>query len=117
LRRIDPPLRVGALREPARADRRRTEALAGRLVSGPASLAFAAGTVVDECDAPALLRFRDHLVSQHRACELGPELLDVGPAEAAGEHAHLLSWPIRLREVDQARRSGGVESDGAPGST
>ena len=65
VRELDPRVCAGALGEAARPDRARAELLAGGLVPGAAALAFAAGQVVDEPDAPPV-EPRDDLVSEHR---------------------------------------------------
>jgi hypothetical protein len=69
--------------------------------------------MVDEGDPPAVLGRRDDFVTEHRAGELRPELLDVRAAQPAREHADGLARPVGLREVDQGRRSGLVERDGS----
>jgi hypothetical protein len=105
---VDPPVCAYQLGEAARPDGARTEGLAGRLVSGVAALAFAAGQVVHERDAPAA-DLGDDLVTEDFACVLGMELLEVGTTEAAREHAY---GAVRLGHVGELRPSLLVEDDG-----
>ena len=77
-------------------------------------VAFAAGQVVDERDAPPV-ELRDDLVAEHRPRGRGADLLDVGAAQPAGEHADERAVPSgsgtsasrrlpRLVENDRAHR-------------
>ena len=90
---------------PARPDRRLGEPLAGRLVAREAALALAAGRVVDERHAAAVVDLRDDLVAEHRAGVRRVELLDVGAAEPAGDDRARASPAVRLGHVARATRS------------
>ena len=74
---------------------------AGQSDSWPAQaeLAFAAGGVVHERDAPAVGCFRHDLVTEHGSGWGDPDLLDIGTAETAGEDANELARPLRLADV------------------
>ncbi len=89
--------RPRALGEAAGHDRRRREALAGRLVAGPAALALPARQVVDERDSPPLRVLGDDLVAEDGAGRRASELLQVGSAKPAGANAHELPGAVRLR--------------------
>ena len=113
IRQLDPFGRLDRVGEATGDDRRRREALAGRLVPGDAAGAFAAGEVVDQRDAGAVVTARHDLVAEHRAGRGEADLLDVGAAEPAREHADRIGRRGRVRE---AGLSVGVEHDRAHAS-
>lgn len=82
-------------------------------MAGGATLAFAAGEMVDERDASPVLGLGDDLVAEDGAGVLRPHLLGVRPAESAGEHAHELPGPSGLGDLGQNGLPGGIEDDGA----
>ncbi len=112
---VDPAVRPHPLGKPARPDRARPERLAGRLVTGVAARALAAREVVDERDAAAV-DLGDDLVPEHRSRRRAAELLDVRPAEAAGEHAGERSRAFGVGDLREPRLPLLVQYDGAHGS-
>jgi hypothetical protein len=115
-RNVDPVPCERAFGEAAGLDRRRAELLARRLVSGAAALAFPAGEVVDEGHSAPVRQPAGDLVPEHGARSGRAELLDVAPAEAAGEDADDRAAPLRLRNLRELRPARFVESDRAHGS-
>ena len=98
-----------ALRKSARLNRRRAELGAGRLVPGAAALALAARLMVDEGD-PLPVRLGHDLVAEHRPLGRAADLLDIAPAEAAGEHTDDIA-PFGLGKLRLLRIPGRVEND------
>jgi hypothetical protein len=82
-------------------------------VAGAATLALTAGQVVDEDDALAAVALGNDLVSEHGSRRRSPDLLDVRPAEPAGQHTYELALTLRLRHVVQPRLPVAVEHDRA----
>ena len=103
--------RAQELRKPARLDAAGAELAAGRLVTGEAALARPARDMGDDGDAVPVLELARDLVPEHRSLRRAPELLDVGPAQPAGAHAHEQTGTIRLRDVPQLRFALPVEDD------
>ena len=68
---------------------------------------------MDERDPPAVVEFRDDLVAEDDARMGRVELLDVRPAEPAGDDANELARPIRLGDVGDRRLSLRPDDDGA----
>jgi hypothetical protein len=64
--------------------------------------------VVDEGDPPPAGGLGDDLVAEHGSAVAGPQLLEVGAAEPAGEHAHDLAGPLGLGQLDELRAPVGV---------
>src|SRR5581483_11206745 len=87
-----------ALGEAAGDDRLRGEGLACRLVPRAAASALAAGTVVHEREASAVVVHHD-LVAEHAARVSWGELLDVGPAQAARDDVDRVRRLWNLREL------------------
>ena len=112
VRQVERLGRVRPFGESAGDDRRGAERVAGRLVPGQATVAFAAGQVVDERDAPPV-ELRRHLVTEHRPRGRGADLLDVGAAQPAGEHPDERAVPVRLGHVGEPRLPRLVENDRA----
>ena len=77
------------------------------------TLALAAGGVVDERHAAAVVELRDHLVAEHRSGVRWVELLDVGAAQPAGDHAHERPRSPGLGDVLERRSSPRSDDDGA----
>ena len=65
--------------------------------------ARAAGRVVDERDAAAVVRLRHDLVTEHDTGVRRVELLDIRPAQSAGEHADELARPLGLGHLRELR--------------
>ena len=82
---------------------------------GPALLALAAGGVVDEGDAASVGGLADDLVPEHGSVGGASDLLDVGAAQPAGEHAHELARPVRLGYVRKGRLSVGPRTTARTG--
>ncbi len=64
---------------------------------------------MDERHPAAVGGLGDHLVPEHSACVLGAQLLDVGAAEPAGEHAD--DVPLGLVDLREPRPARRVEDD------
>ncbi len=75
---------------------------------GEAARALAAGPVVDQRDACPVGAPCDDLVAEHGSRRRAPELLDVGAAEPAGEHAHRV---VRRGHIREPGLSVSVEHD------
>ena len=81
-------------------------------MAGVAARALAARQVVDERDAAAV-DLGDDLVPEHGARRCAAELLDVRPAEAAGDDAGERPGAVRLGDLLEPRLPLLVEYDGA----
>jgi len=108
---LDPIPGARSLGEAARLDRRAPELFAGRFVSGPAALALAAREMMDESNAPAVVKLGHDLVPEHRPGRHTTDLLDVCTAQPACPYPDEISLALGPRNPLQLGRSALIKDD------
>ncbi len=106
--------RTEPLGETARVDPQLVELRARRAVAGATALATPARDAVHHGHARAALELSLELVAEHgpRSSRIA-QLLEVGPAQAAGTDVDELAGASGLGPVNQPGRAGGIEGDRA----